>query len=169
VKAVLATKAGKYAAACALDFSKPPNFYDTSAFRDSEGHEMLMRTYPYFRSRKLRNAMEVNQLVPSQSCLNGIGKRRLDSPSYEINTVWSLVDSHLTILSVAFTLLQPSFPQYSRLPRARSPRRLRVLSHPHRQAPKRVKRLLFESECPRRLRCQCLPCCSYYKALALAL
>jgi hypothetical protein len=46
--------------------------------------------------------MKANQPVPVQSCWNGVGKRRLDSPPCEINTVFSFVDLHLTTVPVAF-------------------------------------------------------------------
>lgn len=71
---LLETNSGNYAAACSLDFSKPPNFYDTFALRDIEGHERLMMTYPYFRSRESRSAMISHRPVPVQSCWNGMGK-----------------------------------------------------------------------------------------------
>lgn len=66
------TRGGDYAAACALDFSKPPHFYDTFALRDSEGHDTLMQTWPYFRSRDSRRAVKSGQPVPVASCWNGI-------------------------------------------------------------------------------------------------
>jgi hypothetical protein len=49
-------------------------FYDTFALRDAEGHEMLMQTWPYFRSRESRRAMLSNVAVPVSSCWNGMGK-----------------------------------------------------------------------------------------------
>ena len=71
---LLDTNSGNYAAACSLDFSKPPKFYDTFALRDIKGHERLMMTYPYFRSRESRSAMVSHRPVPVQSCWNGMGK-----------------------------------------------------------------------------------------------
>ena len=71
---LLETNNGNYAAVCALDFSKPPNFYDTFALRDIEGHEHLMMTYSYFRSHESRSAMVSHRPVPVQSCWNGMGK-----------------------------------------------------------------------------------------------
>ncbi|CAM1506832.1 Fc.00g064730.m01.CDS01 [Cosmosporella sp. VM-42] len=67
------TNGGDYAAACSLDFSKPPLYYDTFALRDIEGHAHTMATWPYFRSSASRNAL-VNHLdaVPVTSCWNGI-------------------------------------------------------------------------------------------------
>ncbi|KNG82967.1 putative polysaccharide export protein (CAP59) [Aspergillus nomiae NRRL 13137] len=69
---LLSTRGGNYAATCSLDFSKPPNFYDTFALRDAEGHDMLMQSWPYFRSRASRQAMKDSQPVPVTSCWNGV-------------------------------------------------------------------------------------------------
>lgn len=74
VRNLLSTRGGQYAAACSLDFSKPPKFYDTFALRDSNGHEALMQTWPFFRSGKSRAAMKGNRPVPVKSCWNGMGK-----------------------------------------------------------------------------------------------
>jgi hypothetical protein len=70
---LLDTNGGDYAAACSLDFSKPPAFYDTFALRDSNGHEAVMSTWPYFRSRASRFAVERGLPVPVKSCWNGMG------------------------------------------------------------------------------------------------
>lgn len=70
---LLDTNQGSYAAACALDFAKPPAFYDTFALRDSEGNEAMMQTWPYFRGRASRRAMERNEIVPVKSCWNSMG------------------------------------------------------------------------------------------------
>lgn len=68
------TNGGKYAAACSLDFAKPPNYYDTFALRDSEGQPTVMQTWPYFRSRASRTATVHNlDAVPVKSCWNGVG------------------------------------------------------------------------------------------------
>ncbi|KAE8143492.1 cryptococcal mannosyltransferase 1-domain-containing protein [Aspergillus pseudotamarii] len=72
IQRLLSTRGGNYAATCALDFSKPPNFYDTFALRDSEGHDMLMQSWPYFRSRASRQALKGSQPVPVTSCWNGV-------------------------------------------------------------------------------------------------
>ncbi|KAL8763450.1 MAG: hypothetical protein Q9184_000758 [Pyrenodesmia sp. 2 TL-2023] len=69
---LLSTRSGEYAAACSLDFSKPPHYYDTFALRDSNGDEAVTSTYPYFRSSASRNALISGQPVPVQSCWNGI-------------------------------------------------------------------------------------------------
>lgn len=70
---LLDTNGGEYAAACSLDFSKPPAFYDTFALRDSSGHEAVMPTWPYFQSQVSRFAMERSLPVPVKSCWNGMG------------------------------------------------------------------------------------------------
>ncbi|KAK1969923.1 hypothetical protein LY78DRAFT_722861 [Colletotrichum sublineola] len=73
VLALLDTNNGLYAAACSLDFSQPPYYYDTFALRDSAGQGHLMQTWPYFRSRASREAMEAYaDAVPVRSCWNGI-------------------------------------------------------------------------------------------------
>lgn len=72
VMTLLSTNNGEYAAACSLDFSKPPNYYDTFALRDSEGHESLMQTWPFFRSSASRAAMKALAPVPVASCWNGM-------------------------------------------------------------------------------------------------
>ncbi|KAK1752194.1 cryptococcal mannosyltransferase 1-domain-containing protein [Echria macrotheca] len=69
---LLNTNQGHYAAACSLDFSKPPLFYDTFALRDSKGHEHATQTWPYFRSSESRVAMFNGRPVPVSSCWNGI-------------------------------------------------------------------------------------------------
>lgn len=72
VRTLLATRGGDYAAACSLDFKHPPEFYDTMALRDDEGHDFLMQTWPFFRSRGSRRAMKSNSPVPVASCWNGM-------------------------------------------------------------------------------------------------
>lgn len=71
---LLDTNGGDYAAACSLDFAKPPYFYDTFALRDSGGHEAVMQTWPYFRSYASRYAAERFLPVPVASCWNGMGE-----------------------------------------------------------------------------------------------
>ncbi|EXJ93027.1 hypothetical protein A1O3_01583 [Capronia epimyces CBS 606.96] len=72
VLALLATNGGNYAAACSLDFARPPQYYDTFALRDLEGHETIMQTWPYFRSWRSRSAIKQNKPVPVTSCWNGM-------------------------------------------------------------------------------------------------
>lgn len=82
VERLLETRGGDYAAACSLDFSKPPAFYDTFALRDSDGHAALMQSWPYFRSRASRDALKASEPVPVTSCWNGIGTQALPNLSY---------------------------------------------------------------------------------------
>ncbi|GKT41892.1 uncharacterized protein ColSpa_02073 [Colletotrichum spaethianum] len=73
VLALLDTNNGLYAAACSLDFAQPPYYYDTFALRDSAGQAHLMQTWPYFRSKESRKALEAySDAVPVRSCWNGI-------------------------------------------------------------------------------------------------
>lgn len=77
ITTLLGTHDRQYAAACALDFSNPPKFYDTIALRDGEGREPLMQTWPYFRSRVSRSAVRQGVPVPVRSCWNGAGMELL--------------------------------------------------------------------------------------------
>jgi len=72
VLTLLNTNGGTYAAACALDFSIPPRYYDTFALRDSDGHGHLMQTWPFFRSSVSRDATKSFSPVPVASCWNGM-------------------------------------------------------------------------------------------------
>ncbi|PLB48395.1 putative polysaccharide export protein [Aspergillus steynii IBT 23096] len=72
VLSLLNTNDGQYAAACSLDFSKPPQYYDTFALRDSEGSETVMQKWPYFRAAASRNALLAMSPVPVRSCWNGM-------------------------------------------------------------------------------------------------
>ncbi|KAI9836737.1 MAG: hypothetical protein M1837_003250 [Sclerophora amabilis] len=72
VMALLHTRDGSYAAACSLDYSKPPHFYDTFALRDSNGNAAFSEVYPYFSSRASRKALAYRAPVPVESCWNGI-------------------------------------------------------------------------------------------------
>jgi len=69
---LLATNNGKYAAACSLDFSAPPQYYDTFALRDSSGAPTVSMTWPYFLSSRSRSVLRASGAVPVQSCWNGI-------------------------------------------------------------------------------------------------
>ncbi|MCJ1239795.1 hypothetical protein MMC14_007793 [Varicellaria rhodocarpa] len=71
IMALINTRDGNYSAVCAMDFMSPPQYYDTFALRDSEGHDTVTSTFPYFRSRASRNAMLSGQPIPVQSCWNG--------------------------------------------------------------------------------------------------
>lgn len=72
VRRLLSTNGGEYAAACALDFKRAPAVYDTFATRDSDGYEVLMDTWPFFRSHRSRQATRQNQPIPVTSCWNGM-------------------------------------------------------------------------------------------------
>lgn len=73
VLALLDTNGGLFAAACSLDFSQPPAYYDTFALRDSAGQAHLMPTWPFFRSQTSREALVAySDAVPVRSCWNGI-------------------------------------------------------------------------------------------------
>jgi hypothetical protein len=69
---LLATREGNYTAACAVDFAKPPQFYDTFALRDISGEKPVTGTWPYFLAAESRNAMKSSYPVPVKSCWNGI-------------------------------------------------------------------------------------------------
>ncbi|KAF7176377.1 hypothetical protein CNMCM7691_002506 [Aspergillus felis] len=69
---LLHTNDGVYAAACSLDYSRPPLYYDTFALRDSHGDEHVMQTWPYFRSTESRHALYNMFPVPVKSCWNGM-------------------------------------------------------------------------------------------------
>lgn len=72
VLSLLATNQGSFSSACSLDFHYPPAFYDTFALRDSEGHETIQTTFPYFRSPDSRKAMLQGRPTKVQSCWNGM-------------------------------------------------------------------------------------------------
>lgn len=70
---LLDTNNGVYGAACSMDYSKPPIYYDTFALRDSRGNEHVMQKWPYFRSAASRNALLALSPIPVKSCWNGMG------------------------------------------------------------------------------------------------
>lgn len=70
--ALLGTNNGSFAAACSMDFSHPPAFYDTFALRDADGEKPITQTWPYFLSSVSRNAMMKGRDVPVKSCWNGV-------------------------------------------------------------------------------------------------
>jgi hypothetical protein len=72
VNALLATRNGDFAAACALDFSDPPLFYDSFAMRDIQGNAALSQTYPYFLAHDSLDAVYSNSPIPVQSCWNSL-------------------------------------------------------------------------------------------------
>ncbi|PQE28264.1 polysaccharide export protein [Rutstroemia sp. NJR-2017a WRK4] len=72
VVTLLSTREGNYAAACAVDFAKPPAFYDTFALRDISGEKPVTETWPFFLAAISRNTMKSSSPVPVKSCWNGI-------------------------------------------------------------------------------------------------
>lgn len=74
---LLYTNDGDYAAACALDFAKPPRYYNGFALRDSNGDEPMMQVWPYFRSWQSRAALKASKPVPVWSCWSGMGEYEL--------------------------------------------------------------------------------------------
>ncbi|EMR80875.1 putative polysaccharide export protein [Botrytis cinerea BcDW1] len=69
---LLATNNNFYAAACALDFSYPSQYYDTFALRDSSGRKTASLSWPYFYASQSLNALRRNDPVPVKSCWNGM-------------------------------------------------------------------------------------------------
>lgn len=69
---LLSTNEGHYAAACALDFSRAPYYYDTFALRDDRGRKTTAQVWPYFAAGASRNAILRGEPVPVQSCWNGV-------------------------------------------------------------------------------------------------
>lgn len=69
---LLRTRHGDYAAACALDFKRTSNFYDTFALRDIEGSAAATTYYPYFAAQKSLEALMKLETVPVKSCWNGV-------------------------------------------------------------------------------------------------
>lgn len=86
------TNDGAYAAACSLDFSKPPLYYDTFALRDAEGSADIMQTWPYFKARGSRSPLVNNRdAVPVTSCWNGIGKSLTNETPRHFANHWAVV------------------------------------------------------------------------------
>ncbi|RPA71163.1 hypothetical protein BJ508DRAFT_109060 [Ascobolus immersus RN42] len=73
---LLGTNNGSYAAACALDFSKPHRLYDTFATRDSNGNPPATGHFPYFFPSASRDVLlhpELSRnIIPVKSCWNGM-------------------------------------------------------------------------------------------------
>ncbi|QSZ34054.1 hypothetical protein DSL72_005634 [Monilinia vaccinii-corymbosi] len=72
VTTLLSTNSHSYAAACALDFAYPSQYYDTFALRDSLGRKTASLSWPYFYSPHSLRALQRNEAVPVQSCWNGM-------------------------------------------------------------------------------------------------
>lgn len=130
VISLLNTNDGVYAAACSMDFSKPPSYYDTFALRDSRGNEHTMETWPYFRSAMSRNALLAMSSVPVKSCWNGMGMLF----GYIIICLTDLPYSRHA--DRPFHIEPPiTLPRSPRLSSRVPPRRLRMLPNPRRQPP----------------------------------
>jgi hypothetical protein len=153
VQRLLDTRGGDYAAACSLDFSKPPAFYDTFALRDSEGHAAVMQSWPYFRSRASRDALKASEPVPVTSCWNGIGTivEYLVLPFLDIAILMKSCSRHGRNSLLQNHLSTFAFPRHTRLSRKPPPRRLRMLPHPRRQPSLSVEWRLAEPQRSRRL------------------
>ncbi|TEA13010.1 hypothetical protein C8034_v005314 [Colletotrichum sidae] len=72
VTSLLATNGGSYAAACAMDFTLWPYYYDTFALRDDLGQKTASWYWPWFQSRKARRSAERMEPVAVKSCWNGL-------------------------------------------------------------------------------------------------
>jgi hypothetical protein len=68
---LLDTRDGNYAAACAMDFTLYPYYYDTFALRDDRGDKTASYYWPWFHSPTSRAAALANEPIPVQSCWNG--------------------------------------------------------------------------------------------------
>jgi hypothetical protein len=162
VQRLLDTRGGDYAAACSLDFSKPPAFYDTFALRDSDGHAAIMQSWPYFRSKASRDALKASEPVPVTSCWNGMGSYNIHTPPEALTFTTQLEDTNILEPNASRNgrrpilhnpkLHPPPIPRHTRLPRNPPPRRLRVLPDPHRQLAISPAGRLAEPQRPCRLR-----------------
>ncbi|KAL4786455.1 cryptococcal mannosyltransferase 1-domain-containing protein [Aspergillus varians] len=72
VLALLNTNYGTYTAACSFDILKPPSDSDALALRDADGYERVMQKWPFFRSSRSREAVEMMLPVPVRSCWDGM-------------------------------------------------------------------------------------------------
>jgi hypothetical protein len=67
------TNKGDYTAACALDYDNPVKFYDTYAFRDTEGYSIGLPLFPFFtRGDSRKGMMSGTDAVPVRSCWGGM-------------------------------------------------------------------------------------------------
>ncbi|OLN81110.1 Alpha-1,3-mannosyltransferase CMT1-like protein 2 [Colletotrichum chlorophyti] len=71
IAALLDTRAGNYAAACAMDFTLYPYYYDTFALRDDQGLKTASWYWPWFHSARARALAAAMEPVLVQSCWNG--------------------------------------------------------------------------------------------------
>jgi len=148
---LLNTNHGHYAAACSLDFSKPPLFYDTFALRDAGGHEHATLTWPYFRASKSRKAMMHANPVRVSSCWNGIGSFSPHSSNSLLATSANAAYPSRHARQHLHRHPRPQVPGPPGLARGLAPRGLRVLPHPRRQPGLAHARRLCQSGRARRL------------------
>ena len=127
---LLDTNGGDYAAACSLDFSKPPAFYDTFALRDSSGHEAMTQTWPYFRSYVSKSAAESFLPVPVASCWNGMGKQFPHHLHPTLTNDRDSCNAHHAFPSYQQCHTTPPISSHSRLPRKHPRQSLGMLPHP---------------------------------------
>ncbi|KUJ13844.1 uncharacterized protein LY89DRAFT_708957 [Mollisia scopiformis] len=72
VTALINTRHGDYAAVCSIDFSHPPEFYDSFATRDIKGQAPVTNFWPLFNAPESYKAVSTYSPVPVQSCWNGM-------------------------------------------------------------------------------------------------
>jgi hypothetical protein len=66
------TNGGDFAAACSMDYKRPPTYYDTFALRDDMGLKTISLHWPWFQSPTSRDAALRNKPIQVASCWNGI-------------------------------------------------------------------------------------------------
>ncbi|KAF6825993.1 polysaccharide export protein [Colletotrichum plurivorum] len=72
VSMLLDTRGGDFAAACSMDFTLWPYYYDTFALRDDRGLKTASWYWPWFHSSRARASAAAMQPVEVRSCWNGI-------------------------------------------------------------------------------------------------
>ncbi|KAL0936455.1 polysaccharide export protein [Colletotrichum truncatum] len=72
VAMLLGTRGGDFAAACGMDFTLWPYYYDTFALRDDLGLKTASWYWPWFHSARARASAEAMRPVQVKSCWNGI-------------------------------------------------------------------------------------------------
>ncbi|KAF9876491.1 polysaccharide export protein [Colletotrichum karsti] len=72
VAMLLGTRGGDFAAACAMDFTLWPYYYDTFALRDDRGLKTASWYWPWFLSARARASAEAMDPVEVRSCWNGM-------------------------------------------------------------------------------------------------
>ncbi|WYZ42822.1 hypothetical protein EsH8_VI_000521 [Colletotrichum jinshuiense] len=72
VAMLLHTRNGEYAAACAMDFTLYPYYYDTFALRDDLGLKTASWYWPWFHSARARASAAASDPISVRSCWNGL-------------------------------------------------------------------------------------------------